>query len=431
MNPGPSAQSLAPQPRAKARRPRRWLPYLGALVIIAGLVAGLWPRPTPVETARVTTGPLRVTVNEEGKTRIRQRYLVSAPVAGQLRRITLKAGATVEAGQVVAALDPISPALLDPRSRQLAEARRQTASDNLEKARAAHVFATNELRRFQKLFRDQAVSTQEIEAAQWREAAAAKELAASASSLKEAEAQLAEFAPVLDGVTLSNRPPIEVRAPVRGRVLRLLEESARVVATGAALLEVGDPSDLEVVVELLSRDGAALSPGTPVEFEQWGGGLPLAGRIRLVEPAAFTKISALGVEEQRVNVVVDLLTPPEQRAGLGDNFRVEAHVVTWETNRTLKAPAGALFRRGEEWSVFIVLGGQARLRPVKVGRSSGTETQVLEGLKEADEVLVYVIDGAARGRAGVREIEDVVAGTRGDDVEVGAARAYCPGPRWA
>jgi HlyD family secretion protein len=171
----------------------------------------------------------------------------------------------------------------------------------------------------------------------------------------------------------------------------VFEENSRVVTAGTPLVEVGDPSDLEVVIEVLSRDGAAISPGTPVELEQWGapGVADLQARVRLVEPAAFTKVSALGVEEQRVNVIADLLTPPDQRRSVGDNFRVEARIVVWQTDQALKVPAGALFRRGDQWAAFVVTDGRAELRPVSVGRSSSTETQIVDGLKEGDEVVLY------------------------------------------
>ena len=172
-------------------------------------------------------------------------------------------------------------------------------------------------------------------------------------------------------------------------MLRVFEENSRVVIMGTNLLEIGDPADLEVVIDVLSRDGAAIAPGTRVEFEQWGGGEPLAGRVRLVEPAAFTKVSALGVEEQRVNVIADLLTPPAQRVGVGDNFRVEARIIVWEAASALKVPAGALFRRGEQWTAFVVEGGRAVERNVKIGRSSGTEIQVLEGLTADEQVILY------------------------------------------
>jgi HlyD family secretion protein len=385
-----SPPSPGPQRRLNNQRTRRWLPYLGAVVLLGLITVGLWPKPVPVEIAAASIGTLRATVNEEGKTRIKQRYVVAAPVTGQLRRIPFKAGAEVKASEtVLAVIDPLAPTLLDPRARASAEARRDSAAANLEKTGAAHKFAASELRRFERLYADKTVSVQELEAAQMREATALKEQTAAESALRQAEAEMAEFGSTFGSETNSVCLPREVKSPISGRILKVFEESARVVTAGTALVEIGDPSELEVVVEVLSRDGAAIQPATKVEFEQWGGDQPLVGRVRLVEPAAFTKISALGVEEQRVNVVADLLTPPEARANVGDNFRVEARIIVWEASDALKVPAGALFRQGNQWATFVLESGHARLRLLKVGRSSGTETQVLEGLKPGEEVIVY------------------------------------------
>jgi HlyD family secretion protein len=401
MNPTSPGKPTLPTARSSPakRRGRRWLPYAGAVVLVALIVAGMWPQPAPVETARAAEVTLRATVNEEGKTRIKQRFEVAAPVTGQLRRISLKPGADVQAGQtVLAVIEPVSPALLDARARSTAEAKRDTAIANVEKARAGHDFAASDLRRFEKLYTEKTVAIQELETVRWREASAARELAAAESGLRQAKAELAEFASNGKNQTGLNCDPVEVKAPVSGRVLRVFQESARVVTLGTPLLELGDPADLEVVIEVLSRDGAAIAPGAAVELEQWGGGAPLEARVRLVEPAAFTKVSALGVEEQRVNVIADLLTSPEHRRSLGDNFRVEAHIVLWATNQTLKVPAGALFRRGDQWAAFAVVGGHAQLRLVKAGRTSGTETQILEGLKEGDEVILYPGDRVHDGQ---------------------------------
>lgn len=399
MSDQPQAKTTTPLKAARQNPPnrhsRRWLPWLGAVVLVALIAAGLWPKPEPVETTRATVGTLRATVNEEGRTRIRQRYLVCAPVAGQLRRLPFKAGAEIQADQtVLAVIDPLSPALLDARARALAEARRDTAAASVEKARASQTFAASELRRFKNLFTDKTVTIQDLESVQWREEAARRDLAAAESALREAEAALAEFAPG----AASAREPVEVRAPASGRVLRIVEESARVVAAGTPLMEVGDPADLEVIIDVLSRDGAIITPGTKIELEQWGGGPALEARVRLVEPAAFTKVSALGVEEQRVNVIADIVTPPEQRRGLGDQFRVEARIITWETDRALKVPSGALFRRGQAWAALAVVNGKAELRSVKAGRSSGAETQVLEGVKEGDELILYPGDRVQPGQ---------------------------------
>jgi HlyD family secretion protein len=253
------------------------------------------------------------------------------------------------------------------------------------------------LERTEKLAQEKTVSAQDLDTARWRETAAAKDKAAAESALRQAEVELAEFTSAAAN-TPTNRPPVEVKAPAGGRVLRVFEESTRTVAVGTPLMEIGDPADLEVIVETLSRDGAAIGPGTRVLLEQWGGETPLEARVRLVEPAAFTKISALGVEEQRVNVVADILTPIEQRRSLGDNFRVEARIVVWETDRTLKVPSGALFRRGAQWGAFVVSNGSAEFRAVQAGRSSGAETQVLDGLKEGDEVILYPGDRIQEGQ---------------------------------
>lgn len=377
-------------------RPRRWLPYLGVSLLVALIVAGLWPKPAPVETARVIVGKLRATVNEEGKTRIRQRYVVSAPVAGQVRRIPFKAGTEITSTQtVVAVIDPVRPALLDARTRTLAEAKRDSAAAQVERARALHKFAASELQRNEKLYQDKTVSTQEMEQMQWRETSAARELTAAEAALRQAEAELLEYT----NPGAATQPPVELHAPVCGRVLKVFEESSRAVTVGTPLLEIGDPNDLEVVIEALSRDGAVIRPGTPVELEQWGGPEPLQATVRFVEPAAFTKVSALGVEEQRVYVVADLLTPAAQRGSLGDNFRVEARIITWQKDQALKVPNGAIFRHGDQWHTYVVNNGHAELRSVKVGRASNTETEVLEGLKEGDEVILYPGD---RIRDGLR-----------------------------
>ena len=379
------SQTRAP---ASNHRTRRWIPYAGAAILIGLIVAGLWPKPVPVEIARATVGRLRVTVNEEGKTRIKQRYVVSAPVAGQLRRVPFKAGAEIKAGDTVAVIEPVSAALLDARTRSTAEAKRDMALANREKARAASTLSSSELRRADKLYADTTISIQELENFKMRADSTAHELAAAEGALRQAEAELAEFPPG-DSAAMAKDPPREIKAPASGRVLRVFEENTRSVPAGTELLEIGDPADLEVVVEVLSRDGAMISPGASVEFDQWGGREPLLGHVRLVEPAAFTKVSALGVEEQRVNVVADLVTPPEQRRNVGDKFRVDARIIIWEDRNALKVPAGALFRQGDQWATFVVAEGQARLRLVKVGRSSGTETQVLDGVKEGEEVILY------------------------------------------
>jgi HlyD family secretion protein len=379
-------------------RPKRWIPWTAAALLLGLIAWGFRPQPTAVETARVVEGTLRATINEEGRTRIRQRFVVSAPVAGRLRRIEHKAGAAVQSGRtILAVIEPLAAGLLDARSRATAEARRDVASAQVEKASSARAFARGELQRFQKLFEDKAISLQELEPVRWRDAAAAQELAAAESALRQAKAELEDFSTATDGATHSTRPPIEVLAPAGTRVLRVFEESARVVTAGTPLIEVGDPADLEVVVEVLSRDGATIPPGARVELDQWGGDRLLEAKVRLVEPAAFTKVSALGVEEQRVLVIADLVSPPDQRTGLGDQFRVEARIVVWEAASVLKVPSGALFRRGPAWAAFVVENGRAVERSINAGRSSGSEVQILGGLQKGDQLVLYPGDRVKTG----------------------------------
>jgi HlyD family secretion protein len=378
------------------QRKLRWLPYVLGAILAALILLGLRPSAIPVETARVASGALRATVSEEGKTRIRQRYVVAAPVSGQLRRIPFKPGAEVVSGvTVVAVIDPLPASPLDERNRALAEARRDSTRIVLEKSRTSHELARKEMHRISQMFDSGTVSPQDLESAQMRETAAARDVAAAEGALRQVEAELA----VADGTGGATTPaPVEVKANASGRVLRVFQESARAVMQGTPLLEVGDPADLEVVVEMLSRDGAAIAAGAAVSLEQWGGTVPLEGKVRLVEPAAFTKISALGVEEQRVNVVVDITTPLEQRRSLGDNFRVEARVITWESASALKVPVSGLFRQGQNWAAFVVRDGKAKFVPVKAGRSSGVEIQIIEGLKEGDEVILYPGDRVHDGQ---------------------------------
>lgn len=377
---------MTPSPLARA------IPYLLGAGLLVALGLGLRPKPAPVETALAAPGSLRATVSEEGKTRIKQRYVVSSPVTGQLRRVPFKPGASVAAGDLVAVIEPMAASPLDTRSRALAEARRDSAVATLEKTRAAYALAANELNRMARMLTEKTVSPQDFESVQMRETTASREVVAAEGALRAAVAELAVVGP--DTVPTL----IEVRAPAAGRVLHVFQESERPVTAGTALLDVGDPADLEVVIELLSRDGAALTSGARVELEQWGGPQPLEARVRLVEPAAFTKISALGVEEQRVNVVADIITPVTERAALGDNFRVEARVIVWETENTMQVPVSALFRRGNESAVYVVRGGKAVLVPVAAGRSSGREVQILKGLTAGDEVILYPGDRVTDGQ---------------------------------
>ena len=403
-----STSPSSPAPKTQARgRPRRWL-WLGALALAVLIVLGLWPKPLPVETAVVSRGELVVSVSEEGMTRVRNRYVISAPVSGQLRRIDWKAGAPVRAGETpLAVLETSGADFLDTRTLAQAEARvrgaeaaREAALAQRERAAAAAKLASADYERAQKLFSREVLSPQELESAQMRAIAAQQEERAAEFSLRVADFELEQARAVVTrgaGGSAANAEPLVITSPVDGKILRVYQESARVVPAGFDLLEVGDETDLEVRIEVLSRDGVAIRPGARVWIEQWGGPYPLEARVRLVEPSAFTKISALGVEEQRVYVVVDFVDPVEKRATLGDNYRVEGRIVTWEGSDVLQVPAGALFQRAGEWQTFVLEGGRARLKTVEVDRSNGMQTEVLSGLNEGERVIVYPGDQVRDG----------------------------------
>lgn len=386
---------------------RRW-PWVATAVLIALVVAGLWPKPLPVEIAVVGRSDVIVTVNEEGMTRVKNRYVISSPVAGQLQRIDWKPGAVVEAGKtVLAVLETSGADLLDVRGQAQADARvrgaesnRELAGAQLTRARATLAMAENDLKRFRALAERGAISQQELEAATLREATSTQEVRAAEFARQVAEFELAQArALLLRGQPGGNseQAPLVITSPVSGRVLRVFQESSRIVTGGVPLLEVGDPTDLELRIEVLSRDGVAIQPGARVMVEQWGGPYALEARVRLVEPSAFTKVSALGVEEQRVYVIADFVDPVERRPTLGDNYRIEARVVVAERKNVLRVPAGALFQRGGTWQTFAVRSGKTQLHNVKVGRSNGLETEIVEGLAEGDRVVVYPGDRITDG----------------------------------
>jgi HlyD family secretion protein len=413
----PAAQPTSP-PAVRSGAPawRRRLPWIGAAALVAFIVAGLWPAAVPVEVAAVRRGPLVVTVDEEGMTRVKNRYVITAPVAGQLRRIDWKAGAEVVAGSTVLAVIEAGGAdFLDARLQAQAEARvkaaeaaREAALAQRARAGSASALAAAEDARARGLRLANVISAQEADLARTRRETAAAESRAAEFAAQVAGFELQQAQALLSrGLAGGGGEPLVITAPVSGRILRVMQESSRMVSAGFPLLEVGDPTDLEVRIEALSRDGVAIRPGARVMLEQWGGSEALAARVRLVEPSAFTKISALGVEEQRVYVIADFTDPVEKRPTLGDSYRVEARVVTWESASALQAPAGALFRQGGEWRAFVFEGGRAGLRTVKPGRSNGVQTEIIEGLSDGERVVVYPGD---KVRAGTRVRPLVVGG---------------------
>ncbi|MBL9214977.1 MAG: HlyD family efflux transporter periplasmic adaptor subunit [Opitutaceae bacterium] len=395
---------------------KKWSRYWLVGVFAAGLAAALaWafrPPRLAVDVAPAARGPLVVTVDEEGRTRIKERYVVSAPLAGRLLRVALKAGDPVAAGRtVVAVLEPGDPELLDPRARAQAEARvnaaravQEQAGPLRERAHVAFEYARVGLERARQLYAGQGLSHEELDAAEQREAVAAADLRSA-----EFQERIANYEFELARAALLGEPDeanvaatgrrFEVRAPIDGRVLRIFQESATVVAAGTRLVELGDPADLEIEVEVLSSEAVKIAPGARVMIEHWGGDVPLAARVRVVEPAGFTKVSALGVEEQRVIVRADFTGPAETRRSLGDAYRVEARIVVWEGADVLKLPVGALFREGEQWAVFAVERGRAALRRVEVGRRNNREAEITAGLAGGETVVVHPSD---KLQAGVR-----------------------------
>jgi len=376
---------------------------LGALVVAIILAAALWPEAIEVDVARAERGPMQVTIDEEGETRVRERFVLSAPVAGRLQRIELEPGDPVRRGEVVAGLTPATPALLDARTRAELDAAVQAAravvgQARAERARAAAALdrAQTSLKREETLAEVGAVSRDELEASRTALRNADQAHRAAEFGVARAEQDLEMARARLQQPSAHGRP-IEIHSPVDGVVLKRHHESEAVVPSGEPLLEVGDPGRLEVVSDLLSTDAVRVSPNDPVRLVQWGGGEPLAGRVRRVEPSGFMKVSALGVEEQRVNVIIDFTDPVAASRVLGDAYRVEVQVVIWQKPDVLKIPVGSLFRRGDDWAVFVVNGGRAIVRSLGIGHRNGTDAEVLKDLDAGAIVVQHPPDTLTDG----------------------------------
>lgn len=403
----PLSPSTKPRRRARRRAIARWskrglLIGLG-LGIVAAIVYAWWPKPVSVEIGVVRRRPLDVEVVEEGQTRVRDRFTVAAPITGMLQRIELDPGDLVEAGAVIARIEPPAPALLDDRSRHEAEARlaaaraaQRRAETAVAKARVAREQATREAERGRALFEGGAISAQSREELELSEQLAIRDLAAAETERASAEAEVMAARARLGELPPGRAGAVPVTAPAGGRVLRVLRDSAGPVATGTALVELGDTGELEVVVDVLSSDGARIEPGMPVKLEAWGGEREIAGAVKYVEPSAFTRISALGVEEQRVNVIVRIPEPPPS---LGDGFRVEARIITWHGDDVLSVPISAVFRDQGRWAVYAVEDGRARLRHVELGHRGALAIEVVRGLADGQRVVLHPTD---RIRDGVK-----------------------------
>jgi HlyD family secretion protein len=393
---------------------RRLIPWLGGLFLIALVAWGLWPKPIIIETGAAARSALTVRVSEEGKTRVRNRYVVAAPVAGKMRRVPLKPGDEVKAGNtLLTAIEPATSPLLDPRARTQAEAvvsmreaSRKQAEETLEARRAALKMADADRDRMRSVTRAGTLSDSDRDKMEADASMKAAEVRAAEFSLQVIDYELAQARAALerpDSVTAGNL--VEVKSPVSGRVLKVMQESEMVVAPGTQILEIGDPADIEIEAEILSRDAVAIKAGDSVEVEQWGGENPLKGRVRRVEPAAFTKISALGVEEQRVIVLSDLIEMPDAAKTLGDRYRVEVRVAVWHSDDVLVVPAGALFREGNAWKTYVLKDGAAKLTSIEAGHSDGRFTEILSGITAGDEVLLHPPDTVKDGTPVIKRTE--------------------------
>ena len=388
---------------------RRRLGLLGfcALVVLA-IVWGFMPQPAPVETAAVVRGPLQVTVEEEGRTRVVDHFVISAPVAGFLRRVELDVGDSVKRGRQLLTLDPLRSTVLDPRARAEAQARVVTtqaalkgAQENVVAAAADARYWESQLARVRELHEAGTVSDEELNQAEAEARRTGANLRSAEFSVEVARSELEAARTALrHSAAQKTEQPAEtvaVHAPISGSVLKVLRESEGVVSRGEPLLEIGNPRLLEVEVELLSADAVRAGPGTRVILERWGGEQPLEARVRVVEPFGFTKISALGVEEQRVLVIADIVSPPEEWERLGDGYRVETKFILWEEDEVLQVPSSALFRRGDQWAVFVVDGEFAQLRTVEIGRRSGLTAQILSGVEAGELVITHPDESVEAG----------------------------------
>lgn len=383
---------------------------IGAVGILVALfmLYSFWPRAMIVDMGEATRGPMIVTIDEEARTRVRDAYVVSAPVTGRLLRVDVEPGDTVTGREtIIARMLPANPSVLDVRTEEQAQAAFDASEAALtlsraevNRAKADADYARAEVERARTLRETDTVSQAALDRAEraWRSADAALETARAAVAMREADVENARamlMSPSeAERIAMSINPhpheSVPLRAPVSGVILRLIQESETIIAAGAPILEIGDPSgDLEIVAELLSLDAVKVSAGDRVIIEKWGGDSDLEGVVKRVEPWGFTKFSALGVEEQRVNAIIDFTGDARAHGKLGHGFRVNVRAVVWENENALKAPASAIFRTGDEWTVFKVENGRARLTTIEIGQSNGLDTEITSGLSEGDDIILY------------------------------------------
>ena len=366
------------------------LATVGAVILVA---LAFRPKPVEVEAARAIKGPLQLTVDEDGETRAHDRFTLAAPISGRLSRIEFHEGDEVELETVLATISPLpldAREIAEIRARiQSAEARLREADEQVIRWQTEYQQAERDSNRMRQLLQTDSISRQQAEQAETRRISIGKELDAAKFRVKSAAAEVErEKAGLVSLETQQDQAGkvATIRAPTRCRILRILEKSERVVAFGTPIIILSNPNKIEIVVDLLSADAVKVKPGAPVIIENWGGPKPLRARVRNVEPYGFTKVSALGIEEQRVNVIADLVGPSDR---LGDGYRVDARIILWESPSVLKIPASALFRVGQLWNVFVIENGQTRLRSVEVGHRNASEAEVTEGLEEGAEVVLH------------------------------------------
>lgn len=396
----------------KANKKRVLIWSLLGMLLLVSLLWSFTPKPIAVDLLTLEPGELTVTVDEEGETRVRDVFVLSAPIGGRALRIQAEVGDAVKADEtLVAEIEPIDPALLDPRAEAQAHADIRAAEANLvlaeasvKEARVELEFAESELKRARKLRADAVMSERELEAAErtQRTRQAALETAIANRQARKAELERAR-AQLISATNAKARESgcncVAIRSPVDGRILKILHKSEGVVNAGDPLAEIGDPSDLEIVTDLLSSDAVKVEPGLRVLIDNWGGDEILEGVVQRIEPFGFTKVSALGIEEQRVNVIIDFASPKEKWSRIAHGFQVDVRIVLWEGREVLKIPLTALFRDGENWAVFVDNGDNAKTQDVKIGRRTGLEAEILDGLEAGDRILVHPSDKITDGVA--------------------------------
>ena len=379
---------------------QRRITWLAALLLIAAALAyGFRPQPRLVDVAQAKRAPMQVSIQEEGRSRVVDRYIITAPVAGTTCRVDLEVGDAVAKNEPLLNISPLQSQPLDPRSQAeararvaAAEASLRAAEENVDVARAEAELAGKELVRLEPLVAEGHISEERLDQARAvkRGSEAALRSAEFAVAVANHELEAARTALQYTGDQSSNpQDVVQVLAPVTGRILKIHQECEGVVSRGQALLEIGDTRTLEIETDVLSEDAVKIRPGMPVLYERWGGEDPLAGQVRRVEPVGFTKVSALGVEEQRVLIISDIASDPEHWQSLGDGYRVESRFILWESEDVLQIPASALFRIDDQWALFVFDDDRAERRRIRVGQRNGLSAQVLEGLAEGEAVITH------------------------------------------